>query len=504
MFVHVRYIVYQVGRLSILTGSLVWSGRALAQATPAEAPPVPAAPAEPTPAAATPAAPHELLDRLDAVEQQARIANRKLELLEEAAATKKKETPTASADEKGFALSSADGAFQLKLRGLVQLDARRHFDTSDPALTDKDTFVVRRIRPIVAGTILGLVDFLISPDFGNNQVVVTDAYLDTHPAPWLRLRAGKFKPPVGLERLQADNAVVFIERALDSNLTAQREVGLQLWGDIAGGAVRYELGIYNGVPDGTLLDTDSNHAKSYAGRLFLRPFQLEALKGLGDLGVGIAFSTGNEKGSPALTNGAASNTWLPSFKSAGQNTIYTYVTNTTDPATSAAQTVFALKRHTRVNPQLYYYYAGVGLLAEWVREYQELGKGGDTGAVNHQAGHVTVSYVIGGDNTYDGVKPRKSADWATKELGAVELAARYNWLDLDDVGFSNNASLAEPAKSVTRAQGFGVGLNWWLSRNIKASGNWEQTTFDGGNGKTTAVTNRAAEKVAIGRFQVVF
>jgi phosphate-selective porin OprO/OprP len=500
MSVQLRHIVYKFGRFSLLIAGLGWSSQVLAQAAPAEAPPAPAAPAAATRPVSTPAVPREVLDRLDELDQRTRIVDRKLELVEEAAAAKKKESPSFSADEKGFALSSADGAFQLKLRGLVQFDARRHFDTSDIALSDRDTFGLRRIRPIVSGTILGLVDFLISPDFGNNQTVVTDAYLDTHPAPWLRLRAGKFKPPVGLERLQADNNVVFIERALDSNLTAQREVGLQLWGDIASGAVRYELGIYNGVPDGTLLDNDSNHAKSYAGRLFLRPFQLEALKGLGDLGVGIAFSTGNEKGSSVLSNGAASNTWLPSFKSAAQDTIYSYVANTTD----LTQTVFALKRHTRVNPQLYYYYAGVGLLAEWVKEYQALGKGGDTGAVNHHAGHVTVSYVIGGDNTYDGVKPKKSADWAARELGAVELAVRYNWLDLDDVSFTNNSSLADPSKSVTKAQGFGVGLNWWLNRNIKASGNWEQTRFNGGAGKTTAVTNRPTEKVAIGRFQVAF
>jgi phosphate-selective porin OprO/OprP len=485
--------------LSVLTFGLGVSAPALAQETPAAAPAAPEAPAAPAAPAAPPVAPPELLQRLDEIDQRSRIVDRKLELAEEAAAAKKKEAPTFSADDKGFSLASPDKQFELKLRGLVQFDARRHMDTSDPALADKDTFLLRRIRPIFDGTILGLVDFRISPDFGNNAVVVTDAYLDAHPAPWLRLRAGKFKPSVGLERLQADSYMVFIERALDSNLSAQRDVGLQLWGEIANAVVRYELGIYNGVPDGSLTDIDNNHAKTYGGRLFLRPLQLDALKGFGDLGVGIAFSTGNEKGSSALTAGAASNTWLPTFKSAAQDTIYSYVSSTTD----VTQTVFALGHHTRVNPQLYYYVAGLGLLAEWVHESQQFGKGATQSALNHSAKHVTVSYVVGGDNTYDGVKPTKAANWATKDVGAIELGVRYNDLDLDDLGFPG-ASLADPSKSVTKAQGVGVALNWWLNRNLKVSGNWERTTFTGGAGTVKAVANRAMENVAIGRFQVAF
>jgi phosphate-selective porin OprO/OprP len=487
---------------------ILFSSPALrAQEAPAGAPPaapsdapVVAAPVVVAPVAAPPS---DLLNRIDEIDQRSRIVDRKLELAEEAAAEKKKTAPTFSADEKGFSLVSADKQFELKLRGLVQLDARRHMDTSDPALADKDTFLLRRIRPIFDGTLLGLVDFRISPDFGNNTVVVTDAYLDAHPTPWLRLRAGKFKPSVGLERLQSDSNLTFIERALDSNLSAQREVGLQLWGEIANAVVRYELGIYNGAVDGTLTDIDNNHAKTYGGRLFIRPFQLEALKGLGDLGIGVAFSTGNEKGTSALTAGAAASTALPSFKSAAQDTIYSYVANTTD----VTQTVFALKRHTRVNPQLYYYVEGFGLLAEWIKEYQEVGKGTGDGAVNHSGYHVTASYVVGGDNTYDGVKPKKAASWATKDFGAIELGVRYNVLDLDNLGFTSS-SLADQSKSVSKAQGFGVALNWWLNRSIKVSGNWEQTTFTGGNstgtGAAKVITDRATEKVAIGRFQVAF
>jgi phosphate-selective porin OprO/OprP len=111
--------------------------------------------------------------------------------------------------------------------------------------------------------------------------------------------------------------------------------------------------------------------------------------------------------------------------------------------------------------------------------------------------------VFGGDNGFDGPRPRKPASWAAKQLGAVELAARYSWLDLDDLGFKAS-TFADPSKSVSAARDWGVGLNWWLNRNIKVSGTWDQTSFTGGAGTTTAVANRATEKAGFARFQIAF
>jgi phosphate-selective porin OprO/OprP len=463
-----------------------------ADATPAA--PAPAEVAPPAPAAISP----ELERRLDEIDQRSRVTERKLELAQEAAAQKAGGTRVVTG-ERGFSISDQARDFELKLQGLLQVDGRRVFGSDDPVLRDKtDTFLVRRARLYFDATVLGLVDARLMPDFGNNTVALLDAYADLHPATWLRLRVGKFKPPIGLERLQTDAYVPLPERALDSNLSAQRDVGAELWGDIANAAVHYELVWLNGNPDGTLNDVDDEHAKTYGGRLFFRPFQLGDLHA-GDLGFGFAFETGNEKGSNVVTNGVASNTWLPTFKSVSQNTIYSYVSSTTDPTL----TVFASHRHTRLNPQLYYFYGPVGLLAEWVHEYQELGKGASVGAVNHQAGHVTASFAIGGDNSYEGVRPKAPASWATKDIGAIELVVRYGWLDLDNAGFTNSV-FADPSKSVTKAEEWTFGANWWLNRNVKLYAMWGRTTFEGGAGTTKAVANRPTENVGIARVQVAF
>jgi phosphate-selective porin OprO/OprP len=485
-----RAKAYYVGRLTILiAGAAVILCSTVASAQ--DAPPVPEPVPPPSPPAAEtpppPPGPSALERRIDEIDQRARIAERKLELAEEAAAARRKETPVLTADDSGFGITSADGQYQIRLRGQLQLDGRLF--RGDPTLADKDTFVARRIRPTLSGTLLGFTDFIFTPDFGNNTVAIVDAYVDLHPRPWLRLRVGKFKPPLGLERLQSDTDLVFIERALDSNLTAQREIGIQLWGDIAGGVLRYEGGVYNGVPDGTLLDVDTNEGKTLGGRVFIQPFAVDPLRGLGRLAVGVAASTGNEKGSPA----AGGNPWVPSFRSAGQNTIDSYAASTTDPN----GVVFALGRHTRVNPQLYYYVGPLGLLAEWVHENQHLGLGAGNAVLNNSGGHATLSYVIGGDETYEGPRPRQPASLAAGSLGALEIGARYNWFHFDSIAFPN---VADPTKSVTDAKGFALALNWVPSRNIKVLGDYEQTSFTGG----AKTGNRPTEKLVAGRIQVAF
>jgi phosphate-selective porin OprO and OprP len=480
-----RALVYKIGRIYVVLAILAAGRLAQAQVAPAN----PDAPLPPPDASAVPAAPAAdvgaLQTRLDALEQRTRaLEEEKARLLATPPPPPAPRVGSAfTADESGFSLTSADRQYQIRFKGQLQVDGRRFFTDDPPLQNAGDTFLVRRARPIIAGTLWGLTDFMFVPDFGNNTVQLYDAYLDTHPWPWLRLRVGQFKGPVGLERLQSDSDLVFVERAMDSGLSSQREVGVQLWGDVLGVA-HWDIGVFNGNPDGGLNAIDSDHAKTFAGRLFLQPFAVDPLKVAGRLGLGIAFSTGNELGT-------ASNPWLGSFKSPGQQTIFSYLTTTT------ATTVFAKGRHTRINPQLYYYIGPFGLLGEWVKEYQELANSVGTGALNNNSGHVTASFVIGGDETYEGPKPRHPISAADRTFGAIEIGVRYEYLNVDDKAF---ATSADAAKSVTKAQSLGGALNWQLTRNIKAGANYIQSWFEGG----VKGGNRPDEKVLLARFQSYF
>src|SRR4029079_5907124 len=169
-------------------------------------PPAPLTPPGPTPAEA---------QQLEEIEQLARIAARKHELLEEQAEKRAKEAPKLSIDDKGFALALPDKSFVLKIRALVQVDGR--FFANSDTLEANDTFLIRRFRPWIEGTLFSFADFRLVPEFAGT-VQILDAYVDLHPRDWLRLRAGKYKAPIGLERLQSDADLPLLARALDQNL----------------------------------------------------------------------------------------------------------------------------------------------------------------------------------------------------------------------------------------------------------------------------------------------
>jgi phosphate-selective porin OprO/OprP len=479
---------------------------------PADAAPgtaAPAVPAEAAPAAPVPPPPAPAeAPRIDEIEQLARIAARKHELLEEEASKRAKEAPRLTVDDKGFSVALPDRSFQLKFRGLVQADGRFFLDSD--ALEANDTFILRRLRPSFDGTVFSLIDFRMQPEFAGGATIL-DAYVDVHPWEWLRLRVGKMKAPVGLERLQADADRVFLEQSLISNLSSQRDVGVELWGDIAGGLVHYVAGIFNGAPDTTAADTDINHAKDFEGRLFIHPFRTEALKGLGNLGIGVAAGTGNRKGRlPTAVAGlpipsVPAQTGLSPLKTTGQNTFFQYLAPATD--TTGAGTVFGHERATRINPQLYYYYEGLGLLAEYLWLKQGVQKGNSTAELTNKAAAMTASFTIGGRENYDGTTPTAGFDPAKGTLGALILAARWSWLAVDDATFS---TYANPVASARAANAFAGAITWVPRRSARFSVSYEQTRFDGGAGTAASgmnpavITDRATENVIIGRTQVSF
>jgi phosphate-selective porin OprO/OprP len=423
--------------------------------------------------------------RVDAVEEKLRILERRQEIQQETAGErakqadeKAKKTPVIKAGEKGFSIASPSGDYELQLRGYLQADGR--FFVGDSTHLGTDNFILRRVRPILQGTIARYFNFKIMTDFGEGRAgELEDAYLDFQPYPAIGLMAGKFKVPVGLERLQGGDKLLFVERALPDNLIPNRDVGLAIHGEPWGGALIYSLGVFNGVEDGTLQDGDTNDDKDVAGRIFAKPFLNSGSAAFKGLGVGISGSYGNQ----SITGR------LPSFKTDGRLTFFTY---------DAARTV-PDGPHYRISPQGYWYIGPFGLFAEYVESSQALRLVNKTGSADNDAWQVNVSYVLTGeDAAYDGVVPARNFDPANGGWGAVQIAARYSGLNVDSDVFP---SFANPAKQAREARAIGFGVNWFLNRNVKAVLNYETTSFDGGAAKGA---DRVDEHVVNGRLQIGF
>ena len=349
----------------------------------------------------------------------------------------------------------------------------------------------------------------MQPEFAGT-VQILDAYVDIHPWEWLRLRAGKMKAPVGLERLQANADRAFLEQSLISNLSSQRDVGVQLWGDVAGGIVQYVVGIFNGAPDTTTADTDIDHAKDVQGRLFFQPFRAESLQTFGNLGIGVSAATGNRKGRlPTAVSGlpipsVPAQTGLSQFKTTGQNTFFQYLAPATD--TTGAQTVFTHERASRINPQLYYYYRSIGLLAEYLWLKQGVQKGTSITELTQQSAAGTLSYSIGGTEGYDGATPEHGFDPGQGHLGALQRRCATAGWGCDDATFPTYAN------PVAGALGAGLrgAITWIPRRSAHFAVHFEETRFKGGAGTAAmgmnpaVITDRPTEYVIIGRAQVNF
>ena len=91
------------------------------------------------------------------LDQRLRILERRLELQQEEQVAKAKEAAVVTVNDKGASLKSANGDYEIKLRCLVQGDARFYLD-GVPAGTN-DTFLLRTARPTFEGSLGKLVDF---------------------------------------------------------------------------------------------------------------------------------------------------------------------------------------------------------------------------------------------------------------------------------------------------------------------------------------------------------
>ena len=381
--------------------------------------------------------------------------------------------PELTAGPEGFTLQNGD--YKLQLRGYAQFDGR--FFSGDQGKLTIDTFVLRRVRPVFQGTLGKSFEFQIMPDFGGGTTVLQDAWLDFRPSPKLRVRVGKYKSPVGLERLQSATALTFVERALPTLIVPNRDVGVMLHGELAGGIAAYAAGVFDGAPDGGSVDADLNDGKDVAGRVFLSPFR-KTKSALQGLGFGIAGTTGKQSGA------------LPAYKSSGQVSVITILTGITADGT-----------RQRYSPQLSFYSGRFGLLAEYAHSESWVKKPDATRLqVKASAWEVTASVCLTGDTaSYGGVRPKRPFDPAKGQWGALELAARVHGLELDRSGF--DGGVVDPAKSARRVSAWAVGLNWSMTRNVKQVVDFERATFDGG---AAAGADRAPENVIFIRTQVSF
>jgi phosphate-selective porin OprO and OprP len=471
-------------RTSVFLGSVlvaVVASSALATTARADDPPV--APEPPPEATAAPAAAPEPAPEAAAAPAAAPAAP-PAAAPEEIGISKAPEAQPRAGYKDGFFLESPDGAAKLKLGGYVQADSREFLGDDDDKLADQFTF--RRIRLDIGGTLFDRFEFRVLPDFAGSKLVIQDAWLDLKLHPAFRIRAGKQKAPFGLERLQSATALHFVERGLPTAVAPNRDIGVQLWGEIQGGVVTWALGAFNGVADGGSSDGDVSDDKELAARVFVAPFA--ASKGLlKNIGIGGAVTYGDKQGTFASPDVAP-------YKTTGQVSFFTPIVGA-----DAATTVLAKGTHARYTGQGYAYVGPVGLLTEVVHSEFDVVLGDVEGSIATTAWQVEgVFELTGEDASYKGVSPKKPFD-GKGGFGGFELAARAGGLKVASGAFDDG--FADPSKSARSALALGGGLRWHAVKGVRVYLDYERTKFDGGASNDG---DRPTENVVLTRVQTVF
>ncbi|MEO8062782.1 MAG: porin [Pseudomonadota bacterium] len=432
--------------------------------------------------------------------QRLAVLERKLEISDEAAKAAAASAPKVTASASRFQIGSADGANFVRLRGTLFADIRAFGGDSAPETAD--TFLLRSARPTIEGTFGNIYDFRITPDFGSGRSTIVDAYAAARFRPGLVVTVGKFKPSVGLERLASEPDLRFMERGLPTLLVPNRDLGVQLSGEFAGGAFAYQVGYFNGVTDGqssdnlATPDVESDTGGDYAARVFFQPFINSDNFGLRGLGFGVGSTW-------QALDGAATNPYLPGYRSQGQLSVFSYRANTATGATPNNAT-FSNGERLRLAPQLYYYRGSFGFLGEYTQVKQD---------VSRTLGAVTLSdtltnsawqgqfswFITGEEESFRGFTPQTTFQPGKSGSGAWELVARVQQLDVDDAAFAGGAnSFANPLTAVSKVTAYGVGVNWYPWNTVKFSLNYDLSSSEGG----VATGDRADERALFGRFAI--
>ncbi|EIQ02153.1 phosphate-selective porin [Opitutaceae bacterium TAV1] len=436
-------------------------------------------------------------DEIRLLREQIELLSKKIDTLEkrqamtdadEAAAART--TPKVTAGPAGIVVASADKAFSLKLGALVQTDARVFLDDG---ASNRDGFLLRRIRTPLTGTVSKIFSFNITPEYagGSNtssSASLVDAWFSATLTPAFGLKAGKFTLPVVLE---PGGNRHFNEAPFINTLAPNRDIGIEAFGTLASGFVDYRLGLFNGA---------SNNNQSFgggspglddgdfttSGRLTVLPFK-KSDGPLSKLALSLGGDFGNKRGTSAA-NG------LTAIVSNGQQTILNW------------GSLLADGEHTHISPGLEWYTGTpFSLVAEFLWERQDLTNGSTfTKTVTNTGWRVSAGYVLTGEPAAKaGVTPAKPFNWENGTWGAFEVVARVSGFDMDDDLFTGAGSLSS-STNVTGAFAYGAGLNWYLNQNVRLLFSVEKTEYDGGGSASTLKGAQADELYLFTRLQLQF
>lgn len=353
-------------------------------------------------------------------------------------------------------LQSADHKFKLSVDGRIQIDGALFHGEDYQPVGNGVSF--RRVR---LGTDVSFGEHLsgkIEVDFANGSVSLKDTYIQYKFFKGFSLRAGNFKEAYSMETMTSSNDLLFLERAnAVSAFAPDRHIGLQ--GTYSRGSFLGVGGVHFQQIDGSKekANSDANNKAGYnegfsvTGRAVWMPHSSEQHKGL-HFGLAASYRTPTSDVSADSPDGME----ISSSSLSGINKIKFLDTGL----------ITGVSHNWLVGAEFAAYYHGFRLQSEYMQNNTVRKDNLPTEKFNGY--YVQAGYLLfGGNQKYSTSRGAFSQPQIGRAWGDVELAARFDRLDLNGKTVKGG-----------EANNYTVGINYYLNRNFKIQLNYSYMMHD--------------------------
>lgn len=382
-------------------------------------------------------------------------------------------------------IKSEDGRFEMHVRGRVQAD----FGNISDNIGDQDRFATefRRARLGVEGIAWKDVKYKFEIDFADNEVDITDAYMQFKGAkPWA-FTFGQFKEQVSLDEKTSSLQIAVMERAAFTDAFGfQRRLGIGV--DFNQGDFFVNSAIYGGSD---ISENEDSEGFVFAVRTFWEP----------EIGNGGRVHVGGSIRHRDLKNDIDGTDIRYRQRPFAHTSGTRYVSTGTLP---------------EIKSDLWYGFEAAGVFgpfwasAEYGMNKAEIVSGMETlyngeSSVSFDGGYFDIGWFLTGES-----RPLKKGEWSRPKVnnpvfeggwGAVALVGRVDYLNLND-----SSALVYGGRQVS----YIFGLSWYLNRHTRIMLNYARTEvskgFDPmmlhGNAVVDPLTGKNGIDAVTGRFQV--
>jgi phosphate-selective porin OprO and OprP len=360
--------------------------------------------------------------------------------------------------------TSPDGNFTFKPRGILDVDYVGFNERKGGYPYDNGT-QIRRGRFGFDGTFAKQFAYRVEAEYVGGTVSLLDAYVAYTGTKNFTLTLGQLKIPAGLEANSSDSFNEFLERGMANTafgaVGGERRVGVTF--AYANPVLTATAGVY-GANEATARDALTHDEPwSVNGRVTVEPINKPGrLVHVGASAYHVSHLPSDGVSIGDRPNVRVDNGLLEQVKVGGADS--------TGKALAAGG----------VDTATFYGLEGAGILGPFSVQgeysHMHLNRVGTAPSLNFDGYYVFGSFFVTGESrsfrggTIDRLKPIRPFDPSRGNWGAIEIAARYDKLNLTDHNFS---ALNHDAHAWTAA------LNWYLTGNVKLMFNYVR--FEGQN-----------------------